>query len=195
MNENQINSYSLDIGYTFANVYRKVSGRFVNNQAFYKKYKQYFDRTAMMFAERKDFKVDKFIEVFFYGEGIKYPQQLPYEHNWTKYIQYISNTKNDDNNEEYTFAVKLASSATIFKKYKSFESFIENGKYYLNQIEQGYNDFDLLLFWFSKTFVKYYEENKERFKEKYNPEILRVAPSHYPKIIAKIKQLLGDDCI
>ena len=44
-------------------------------------------------------------------------------------------------------------------------NFISSGKYYLNQVEQGYNDFDLLLFWFSKTFLKYYEENKERFKE------------------------------
>ena len=38
-------------------------------------------------------------------------------------------------------------------------------------------------------------ENKESFKEKYNPEIIRITPSHYPKITAKIKQLLGDDCI
>lgn len=195
MTENQIDSYSFGIGCAFANVYRNRTGRFINNVAFCKKYKQYFDRAAAMFAGRNGFNTDKFIESFFYGEDVKYPQQLPYEHNWEKYVQYISNTKNDDNEEECMIARKLVSSATVFKKYGSMNNFISSGKYYLNQIEQGYNDFDLLLFWFSKTFLKYYEENKERFKEKYNPEIIRITPSHYQKITAKIKQLLGDDCI
>ena len=63
-------------------------------------------------------------------------------------------------------------------------------------IDKGYNDFDDLIFWFSKTFNDYYTEHKDEFVSK-NPEVIRAGllTIGSKKIINKIKQILKEDYI
>ena len=196
--EERIFGVSMELGYQFVREYKNKTGKYyLNNDAFVKKYFKYFEQTARMFCVRNNFYAQRFIESFFYGEGVKYTQQLPYERNWEKYKSYISNTKNNDSNEEEViYAKKLVSSARVFEKYEDMNDFLNKGGYYLQQIKKGYNDFDDLIFWFSKTFNDYYIEHKDEFVSK-NPEVIRAGllTIGSKKIINKIKQILKEDYI
>ena len=196
--EERIFGVSMELGYQFVREYKNKTGKhYLNNDAFVKKYFKYFEQAARMFCVRNNFSAQRFIESFFYGEGVKYPQQLPYEKNWEKYKSYISNTKNNDNNEEEViYAKKLVSSARVFEKYEDMNDFLNKGGYYLQQIKKGYNDFDDLIFWFSKIFNDYYTEHKDEFVSK-NPEVIRAGllTIGSKKIVNKIKQILKEDYI
>lgn len=192
MNENELYAIAYSLGELFFLKYKELTKKYLNKDGFINKNIKYFKEAVCKFSLREGYDAKKFIESFFYGEGIKYPPQIISENNWKKYLEYCANNQQTID-EERILAQRLISGVSILKKYKNVEDFLSNGKFYVNQIIEDYNDFDLLVFWFSKTFCDFY--NETYFKKKYNPEIIRVYASKYPRILKKIKEILKEDCI
>lgn len=157
---------------------------------FIKKFHHYFTKAASMFMIRDGYDAYKLVESFFM-DGFKFPSQFPVEYTWERYENYYSGLKTINEDSRVVSLVKeIISGANQIKKLGSVEKVIEENK---NYIFKNLQTFQLRIFFFSKTFEKFYNENIDSFEKKYDFPVMRYEVLTYPKIDGKIRNVLKDD--
>lgn len=192
MIEQTINITANDMSVYYYNLYYRKNSKHPFNKSHYErtfkpKYFKYFLKASSMFCVRENFKPKLFIDCCL-ADGFIYPQQICIESNWQKFINY-SNYTVDEKKET---ALRILSGAMEIKKYGNVEKLLSDR---LMQISlfQNRTRFDPLILFFSRTFCKFYEDNKSKFVTPLNLSVHRYSIFEYKDIIKKIKEFLIND--
>ena len=173
--------------YYYYNYYKKT--RPIGFRNFNNKYHRFFEKANDMFSGRPEFNPFAFIYSIML-EGFIYPQQIPVEKNWETYERNKA-SYSEEESEAITLAKEIVSGAKALNG-RTVKEFLENSFNKYDMINGGGN-YSKRIFFFSKEFRSFYEDNEGKFNRTYDFSIMRQRVFAYPKIIKKIKEILKDD--
>lgn len=168
----------------YHNYYKRKIG-YIN---FQKKYLKYFEYIEDTYGGTPNFDPKNYIAANMI-DGFKYPQQL------TTNACYL-NARNakiykPEEDEQIVFARQMKSFVEQLKG-QTVEQYLKNGFNCLDLY--SIKDESLIRFLcFSKNFGYFLDENEGKFDKIIRPENYRARVNAYPRLVNKLKEILGDD--
>lgn len=154
-----------------------------------KKHQKEFEKIALMFCDREEFEPNDFIDAVL-ADDFLFPAQIAQEKYWKVYLRNSSENTNENDLSEDIALAKRVKSIFVYLNGRTIEQITTN-PFVKNDLIQMYAEdtIDLIVYCFSKSFIKFAKQNSMLIDFKKEQSILK----EHKKILDKVKEKLGED--